>query len=120
AAWYGLAPVIVDGNDADAVYDLARATIAAARDGGGPALIEAKTYRHSGHSRADPASYRPAGELESWLERDPVSLYRARLIAAGVAEAALRDLEAAAARAVDEATEAAKLSPASPVDGVER
>jgi len=120
AASYGLAPVIVDGNDADAVYRLARSAIAAARGGAGPALIEAKTYRHSGHSRADPASYRPAGELDEWLKRDPVSLYRARLIEAGVAEAALRELEGVAARAVDEATEAAKLSPASPIDVVER
>src|ERR1051325_294505 len=70
AASYGLARVIVDGNDADAVYRLARSSIAAARAGGGPALIEAKTYRHSGHSRADPASYRPAGELDEWLKRD--------------------------------------------------
>src|SRR5882724_2941154 len=71
AGAYGLPSIIVDGNDADAVYRLARASIAAARDGGGPALIEAKTYRHSGHSRADPASYRPAGELDEWLKRDP-------------------------------------------------
>ena len=120
AASYGLARVIVDGNDADAVYRLARSSIAAARAGGGPALIEAKTYRHSGHSRADPGSYRPAGELDEWLKRDPVSLYRARLIEAGVAEAALREIEGAAVRAVDEATEAAKLSPASPVDVVEQ
>jgi len=112
--------VIVDGNDADAVYQLARSSIAAARAGGGPALIEAKTYRHSGHSRADPGSYRPAGELDEWLKRDPVSLYRARLIEGGVAEAALREIEGAAVRAVDEATEAAKLSPASPVDVVEQ
>ena len=120
AASYGLAPVIVDGNDVDAVYRMARASIAAARDGAGPSLIEAKTYRHSGHSRADPASYRPAGELDEWLKRDPVSLYRARLLESGVAEAALREIEGVALRAVDEATEAAKLSPASPVEVVEQ
>jgi TPP-dependent pyruvate/acetoin dehydrogenase alpha subunit len=120
AAAYGLPSVIVDGNDADAVYRLAREAIAQARAGGGPSLIEAKTYRHSGHSRADPASYRPAGELDEWLKRDPVTLYRARLLAAGVAEGALRELEAAAVRAVDEATEAAKASPPSPVDVVEK
>ena len=119
AAAYGLPPVIVDGNDADAVYRLARQAIAAARSGGGPALIEAKTYRHSGHSRADPAKYRPPGELERWLERDPVTLYRSRLVDAGIAEAVLRDLEVGAERAVDEATEVAKASPPSPVDVVE-
>ena len=49
--------------------------------GGGPALIEAMTYRHSGHSRADPGQYRPKGELESWLQRDPLTRYRALLTA---------------------------------------
>ena len=120
ASAYGLAAVIVDGNDADAVYRLARGAIARARAGDGPALIEAKTYRHSGHSRADPAKYRPAGELEEWLKRDPVTLYRERLIAAGVDEGALREIETAAVRAVDEATEGAKASPPSPVDVVEQ
>src|SRR5436189_629729 len=84
AAAYGLPPVIVDGNDADAVYQLAKDSLAAARAGKGPSLIEAKTYRHSGHSRADPAKYRPAGELDEWLKRDPVTLYRTRLLEAGV------------------------------------
>jgi pyruvate dehydrogenase E1 component alpha subunit len=120
AASYGLPSVIVDGNDADAVYRLAREVIAAARAGKGPSLIEAKTYRHSGHSRADPAKYRPPGELEDWLKRDPVSIYRARLLAAGVAEGALLDIEATTQRAVDEATEAAKASPPSPVEVVEQ
>lgn len=120
ASAYGLPPVIVDGNDADAVFAVARDAIARARAGGGPSLIEAKTYRHSGHSRADPAKYRPPGELEDWLRRDPVTLYRARLLEAGVAETALRDLEATLVCAVDEATEAAKASPPSPVDVVER
>src|SRR3546814_6834141 len=75
---YGLESIIVDGNDADAVYRAAQAALAKARAGGGPSLIECKTYRHSGHSRADPAKYRPDGELERWLERDPIKIYRAR------------------------------------------
>jgi pyruvate dehydrogenase E1 component alpha subunit len=120
AAAYGLPAIIVDGNDADLVYQLARESIAGARAGGGPSLIEAKTYRHSGHSRADPARYRPAGELEDWLTRDPVTRYRARLLEAGVPEGALRELEAAVQRAVDQATEAAKASPPPPLDVVER
>jgi len=120
ASAYGLPSVIVDGNDADAVYRLARASIAQARAGGGPALIEAKTYRHSGHSRADPAKYRPPGELEDWLRRDPVTMYRERLLAGGIAEVRLAEIEAVCVRAVDEATEGAKASPPSPVDVVER
>src|SRR5437764_5129325 len=66
AAAYGLARIIVDGNDADEVYRAALAAYAKARAGEGPSLIECMTYRHSGHSRADPAKYRPDGELEKW------------------------------------------------------
>jgi TPP-dependent pyruvate/acetoin dehydrogenase alpha subunit len=120
ASAYGLPSIIVDGNDADAVFRIAKETIGRARAGGGPSLIEAKTYRHSGHSRADPAKYRPAGELEEWLKRDPVTLYRGRLLELGIGEATLRDIEAVAQRALDEATEAAKVSPPSPVDVVEQ
>ena len=55
-----------------------------ARSGGGPSLLECQTYRHYGHSKSDPATYRPKGELESWLERDPLIVTRARLVEAGV------------------------------------
>src|SRR5450432_2417403 len=63
AASYGLERIIVDGNDADAVFRTARTALTKAREGGGPSLIECLTYRHSGHSRADPGKYRPPGEL---------------------------------------------------------
>jgi len=116
AAAYGLEPVIVDGNDADEVYRAAVKYMSRARKGGGPALIEAKTYRHSGHSRADPAKYRPEGELDKWLERDPIKLYRERLAKLGIAEATLKDIEAEAMRKVDEATAAAKASPLPSLD----
>ena len=52
--------------------------------GGGPTLLECQTYRHYGHSKSDPGAYRPKGELERWLERDPLTLARARLLADGV------------------------------------
>ena len=57
----------------------ARRPMRQARAGDGPSLIECMTYRHSGHSRADPAKYRPPGELEEWLKRDPIKIYRERL-----------------------------------------
>jgi len=117
---YGLDSVIVDGNDADAVFRVARSSIAKAREGGGPALIEAKTYRHSGHSRADPGKYRPPGELEEWMRRDPIALYRKRLLELDFGEAPLRELEKAVQGAVDEATEAAKASPPAPLEEIER
>jgi pyruvate dehydrogenase E1 component alpha subunit len=120
AAAYGLESIVVDGNDADAVYLTAAEHIGRARKGGGPALIEAMTYRHSGHSRADPAKYRPEGELEKWLERDPLKIYRERLAKLGVAEGTLKDIETEAMRKVDEATAAARASPAPSLDGIER
>jgi len=63
------------------------ATIAAverARRGEGPSLLEMKTYRYRGHSRSDPAKYRPTGELDAWKARDPIDLFAARLVAEGV------------------------------------
>ena len=108
AASYGLEPVVIDGNDVEAVYHTAQAAIARARDGGGPSLIEALTYRHGGHSRADPGKYRPAEEVKEWLARDPLPAYRRVLIGRGVDEATLDAIEKHARDAVDRATEEAK------------
>jgi pyruvate dehydrogenase E1 component alpha subunit len=71
ASAYGLPKIVIDGNDADAVYRTAQTAYAKARAGEGPSLIECITYRHSGHSRADPAQYRPEGELERWKKTRP-------------------------------------------------
>ena len=108
ASAYGLAPQIVDGNDVEAVYAMAGDAIGKARQGGGPSLIEALTYRHGGHSRADPAKYRPAEEVAEWLARDPIPAYRQILISRGVDGAVLDKIDAEAKAAVDLATEEAK------------
>ncbi len=107
---YGLEAVLVDGNDADAVYEAARKAVELARSGGGPSLIEAMTYRHGGHSRADPAKYRPDEEVDAWLERDPIPMYHQRLLRLGVAEGELTEIQQEVAQRVDEATEYAKAS----------
>jgi pyruvate dehydrogenase E1 component alpha subunit len=120
ASAYGLESVVIDGNDADEVYKTAVKYMNRARKGGGPALIEAMTYRHSGHSRADPAKYRPEGELEKWLQRDPIDLYRIRLLKMGFTEETLKDMEAEAMKKVNEATEAAKSSPVPTLDAIEK
>jgi acetoin:2,6-dichlorophenolindophenol oxidoreductase subunit alpha len=120
AGAYNLEKVVVDGNDADEVYRTAVKFMNRARKGGGPALIEAMTYRHSGHSRADPGKYRPEGELDRWLERDPLKMYRARLLKVGIAEGTLKDIEDDASRKVDDATAAAKASPPPSVDDIEK
>jgi acetoin:2,6-dichlorophenolindophenol oxidoreductase subunit alpha len=111
AASYGLEPIVVDGNDVEAVYYTAHAAISQARAGEGPSLIEAVTYRHGGHSRADPAKYRPATEVQEWLARDPLTAYRAVLISRGIDEAVLDAIDKAAREAVDHATEEAKAGP---------
>jgi TPP-dependent pyruvate/acetoin dehydrogenase alpha subunit len=116
ASAYGLEKIVIDGNDADVVYRTAMKAYDKARAGGGPSLIECLTYRHSGHSRADPAKYRPEGELEKWKERDPIKIYRERLKQFGVSDDVIAKIDADVKRVVDEATEACKAAPNPPMD----
>ena len=108
AASYGLERILVDGNDADAVYNTASIVLERARRGEGPSLVEAVTYRSQGHSRADPGKYRPPAEVEAWKERDPIPMYHQRLLKSGASEAELAQIQQDVARRVDEATEFAK------------
>jgi len=108
AAGYRLPAEVIDGNDVVVVADAAGRAADRARSGGGPTVLEAQTYRHFGHSRTDPASYRPAGELEEWLSRDPLEVARRRLADLGVDRT---EVDAAAERAektVDAAVAEAK------------
>ncbi|HWM81065.1 MAG TPA: thiamine pyrophosphate-dependent dehydrogenase E1 component subunit alpha [Pseudolabrys sp.] len=116
AASYGLERIVIDGNDADAVYREAQKAYAKARAGQGPSLIECLTYRHSGHSRADPAKYRPEGELEKWKEHDPIKVYRERLKSFGITDAQIAEIDAAVLKEVDDATEVCKAAPLPPTD----
>ena len=111
ASAYGLEPILIDGNDVDVVYATASAAIARARAGGGPSLIEAETYRHGGHSRADPATYRPPAEVARWLARDPVVTYRARLLEEGVDAATLDAIEARIGATVEADIDEARAMP---------
>ena len=111
AGSYGLEPLIVDGNDPDAMYAAASATLARARAGEGPSLIEAKTYRHGGHSRADPGKYRPDDEVQKWLARDPLPMYRDRLLDIGAAATELDAIDSEVEALVDRATEEARGGP---------
>ena len=118
ASAYGLESIIVDGNDVDAVYSIASKTIERARRGEGPSLVEAKTYRHKGHSRADPGKYRPDDEVAAWLERDPLSISRHRLEADGVAAETLDAIEEESMSEVDSATEETRNAPPPPPDSL--
>ncbi len=82
---YGFEGVLVDGNDVLACYKAAKAAIDKARSGGGPTLVEAVTYRMSGHSSSDdPNKYRSPEEVELWKTRDPITRFRAYLIKKGL------------------------------------
>jgi pyruvate dehydrogenase E1 component alpha subunit len=108
---YGMAKATVDGNDVLAVHATATEAIARAVAGDGPTLIEALTYRHKGHSRADPAHYRPEGELDRWLERDPIAVHERALRERGVDQDRLDAVGAAAERTVADALERARRGP---------
>ena len=108
---YGLEPILIDGNDPDEVHATAVGTVQRARAGEGPSLVEAVTYRQGGHSRADPGKYRPDEEVADWLSRDPIPMYRERLLASGADEDALHRIDVEVQHAVDRATEAARNAP---------
>jgi TPP-dependent pyruvate/acetoin dehydrogenase alpha subunit len=116
AVAYGMPGEQVDGNDVMAVYELSQRVIERARTAGGPTLVEALTYRHKGHARSDPATYRPAGELESWLERDPLLISERRLEQSGTDRSELERLRAEAQHRADEALDRAKSWPEPPAE----
>lgn len=107
AAAYGFESILIDGNDADEVYLTAKSVVDRARSGDGPSLVEAITYRHGGHSRADPGKYRPEAEVEAWKTYDPIVVYRGRLARLGVDAAELDLIDKEVSDAVDLATDEA-------------
>jgi pyruvate dehydrogenase E1 component alpha subunit len=115
APGYKLPAVIVDGNDVVVVRDAVAEAAQRARAGDGPTVIEAETYRHYGHSRTDPAKYRPAEEVELWMKHDPIDVARARLEALGVAPDQIKQLDDEATAEVADAMAAAKAAPAADV-----
>jgi acetoin:2,6-dichlorophenolindophenol oxidoreductase subunit alpha len=102
---------VVDGNDVLAVATAMWTAAERARAGEGPTVIEARTYRHYGHSRSDPAKYRPVEEVEAWLKRDPLTVLRAQLRELGVEDAAIDQAGAAAEQTVAAAVDAANAAP---------
>jgi pyruvate dehydrogenase E1 component alpha subunit len=112
AGSYAMPGVTVDGNDVLAVYEATKIAAARARSGGGPTLIEGKTYRQRGHYEGDPMVYRSKAEMEEWQRRDPVAAFRGRLIAeAGLPEAEIANIERGVQAALDEAVAFAAASP---------
>jgi TPP-dependent pyruvate/acetoin dehydrogenase alpha subunit len=108
---YAMAKARVDGNDVVAVHATVAEAVARARAGDGPTLVEALTYRQKGHSRTDPATYRPEGELEAWLERDPILVAERALLAAGVEQSRLDQIRDETEQTVQAALERAQAWP---------
>lgn len=98
---YGIPGVSVDGNDPVAVNDAVREAVARARTGGGPSLVEARTYRIEGHWAEDAAGYRPPTEAAAWRDRDPVESARRRLRSLGLDSHLLADADARANQEVE-------------------
>ena len=112
AAAYGMPGVIVDGNDADAVYEAVAQAAQRARAGEGPTLIECKTYRHYTHFTGEPDTYRPKAEVEAWKAKDPIRAYHSQLLAEGVLdEAGLNAIRQSVEREVADAVTFAQNSP---------
>jgi TPP-dependent pyruvate/acetoin dehydrogenase alpha subunit len=116
---YAMPRETLDGNRVSVVRDGVLRAVERGREGGGPTLIEAMTYRHKGHSRSDPASYRPEGELEEWLKRDPIVLLEAELEGEGIGPEELASARSRAEGVVAEALERAQQSPDPAPDAAE-
>ena len=113
---YNIPGIVVDGQEVETVYEAAKTAFDRARRGEGPTLLELKTYRFRGHSRTDTGPYRPAGELEQWLLRDPINLLKDKMIAAGqLDETEFDEMKQAANQLVFDAIEWAKAESFPPV-----
>lgn len=111
AVAYGLPPIVVDGNDIEAVRATVGEAVDRARHGQGPALIEADTYRLKGHSAADAGKYRPAAEVDSWRSRDPLLLAATSLRGSGIAQSELDEVWGACGARLAELTERVLAAP---------
>ncbi len=112
AASYGMPGKLVDGNDADEVFNVTAELVEHCRGGKGPALLEAYTYRMRGHGEHDHQHYVDKAELELWAAKDPIRMYVARLAEDGlIKEADAQAMEEDARRVVEEAVRFAAESP---------
>ena len=107
AEGYGVDYVAVDGNDVVATASVMQAVVERIRDGRGPAIVEAATYRWHGHYEGDPQRYRSTDEVQEWEARDPLLVHARVLRSSGVAEDDIRAMESSIASDLDDAVEAA-------------
>ncbi len=108
---YGIPGISVKGNDVLEVFKAAKEAVERAREGNGPTLVECKTYRRMGHSRMDPAAYRPRAEVDKWLRNDPIRRSKDELLRMGISDVELAKIETRVSDAVNTAAEFALNSP---------
>ncbi len=109
---YGIRGETIDGNDVLAVYEATHAVAEECRNGNGPVLLELLTYRRAGHSRRDPNHYQAKEEQEYWLNRDPIVLFRNRMVDEwDIGSAELDALDAKVDAAIEAAVEAGRSAP---------
>jgi len=109
---YGVVSLQVDGNDVLEVYEKTKEAVRTCRDGKGPVLLEAKTYRHGGHHVNDPGLYMPKERLEYYKAKDPLKIARQYLLEkAKCTEQELANIDSQIEKTVEEAIEFAKNSP---------
>ena len=109
---YGIPGIVVDGNDVVSVYNVVKEAVERARIGKGPTLIECKTYRHGGHSRGDACTYRPKGEKEEWLKKDPVKRMEEFLLKENITtQSEIQAIKEKVVKEINESAEFAKNSP---------
>ena len=118
AAAYGVPGEIVDGNDVLAVYEVTRKAVERARAGGGPTLIESKTFRMKGHAEHDDAGYVPKEQFEEWRQKDPIERFERHLLGNGLATQ--EDLQAITAKIDAQLNQEVDFALASPMPPPER
>ena len=119
AVAYNMPGTIVDGNDVLAVYKTIREAVSRARQGDGPSLIEAKTYRWKGHSKSDQERYRTREEVNEWKQKCPIKRFSAQLIAKGILTLeAAKQMEAEVHEEIQAALEFAEASPEPRVEDI--
>jgi pyruvate dehydrogenase E1 component alpha subunit len=116
---YDMPSRAVDGQEVETLVSELRSEIDQIRQSSMPRFLEVKTYRFAGHSRSDPATYRPDGELDEWLKRDPIGLATSAIVADGLLdEAAVVALDTRVTEQVAEAEQNALASPEPPLESM--
>jgi len=119
AVAYNMPGTIVDGNDVLAMFEAVREAVSRARQGDGPSLVEAKTYRWKGHSKSDQERYRTREEVKAWKQKCPIKRFGARLIAEGIlTPEAVDQMEAEVHEEIQAALEFAEASPEPRVEDI--